>query len=235
MKRIKGSKFPEISLGDAIGIAQAISSKNIKTEQSLATELGYSAKAHGGIFFYKWAALTKFYGLVEPSRKNITLSRLGERIVSPLSDADRIAAIRESFNRVDLFKQLYETLGANYHPADFKPKLAELTGLSPTEVASVAHRYEGIYKDAVSFIEFGDATLATASAEIVKPELVGRPTPAPSSRFTPIARGIPTIEGPVRTLHSDDGYFIQVKLDESVIEEAIAVLQALKGRVGKVK
>jgi|HubBroStandDraft_4_1064222.scaffolds.fasta_scaffold225671_1 hypothetical protein len=233
MKGIKGVDWPELTITEALDIVRTIRSKNIKTFQALATELGYSPSTHGGSLFYKWSAISRLYGLVESSRKNIALSTLGQRIVDSLNEADKASAIRESVLRVELLKRLYENLGPDYHQDDFRPKLSELTGASPSEISEVAKRMESVYKDAASYLrlEGKKAPIAGGTerdAESLPPVALDRTV---SGRVEVTSGAFPKFDKPVRNLHSEDGYFIRVVLDASVIDEAIAVLQALKSRV----
>ena len=235
MNAITRTEFPEISFSEAVEILEKIRDKNIKTIEALAKELGYTGKSHGGVFFYKRSALTKHYGLLEPSKTSVVLTRLGERIIHPLSDADRSAALYEAVSRVALLKALFSELGTDYHQDDFKPKLATLTGASPSELAAVAKRVEMVYRAAIPILKqtppespdlFDSSNLPVLRVERVdKPEV----RPPPGVRLT--SPTIPTFDRPVRNLHSEDGYFIRVVLEVGVIEEAIAVLTALRNRV----
>lgn len=231
MSDIDAVEFPKISFSEALEIAEIIKSKNIKTLPSLQGELGYSPKSHGGSFFYKWAALSKFYGLLEPSRANLTFTRLGERIVVPLTTSDRVDAIRESLGRIPLIRSLFASLGASYHQDDFKIRLSSLTGATPAEVSAIAKRMEEIYKDAARFMS--PDTLSTPAPSLGESDNGrwnpprGPPAPDP---VTPRAPIVPEFQGPVRNLHSEDGYFIRIVLNAIVIQEAIDVLEALKKR-----
>ncbi len=223
--------FPKISFSEALEIAEKVKSKNIKTLPSLQGELGYSPKSHGGSFFYKWAALSKYYGIMEPSRANLAFTRLGERIITPLGDADRAAAIRDSLSRIPLLQSLYDSLGANYHQDDFNIKLSALTGATPAEVTSVSKRMEEIYKDAVRFMIPGTRNIPPAPMMESQGGSGERRSPQPDADSAHLGSvGAPRFDGPVRTLHSEDGYFIRVILSEGAIQEAIDVLEALKKR-----
>jgi hypothetical protein len=219
--------FPEIPFSEALEIAEKIRSKNIKTVAALASELGYSPKSHGGIFFYKRVALSKHYRILEASKTTITFTNLGERIVDSLSDSDRESAIRDAILGVPIVKNLYESLGTSYHPDDFKPKLAEVTGLSPSEVATYASRIESVYEDAIGFLGKGTGTprdhrighrqSAAEDAEVERIDALDAHT-----------KGGATFDKPVRTLQLSNHYLIKIVLDPEVIDEAVALLNALK-------
>jgi hypothetical protein len=232
MTAIGTLEFPEISFSEALDIIEKIKSKNIKTMAGLAEELGYSSKSFGGNFYYKLAALSKSYDLISRQRQSISLTGLGQRIAFPLNDEDRSAAINESVSRVGLFRLLFQGLGMNYHDSDFRPRLREVTGASPDQIAREGSRIESLYRDAVKYLKVDAATTAPAEANRetalapMPSSVVGRSierssTPANVRRF----------EGPVRTIHSEDGYYIQIILDDEVIGEAIAVLEALRNRL----
>lgn len=231
MADIESLEFPKITFSEALEILGKIRAKNIKTIQSLMTELGYSPTSHGGSFFYKWAALSRFYGLLEPSRASLSFTRLGERIVDSLTESDKAAAMKESLNRVDLLKSLFESLGSDYHQDDFKVSLSRITNASPAEVAKVAKRMEEIYQDASKYMRSGIGPKALSPAGGTVPKVAPGPSSVSGYEAEAVGSiGIPRFSGPVRNLHSEDGYFIRIVLNETVIDEAIGVLTALKAR-----
>lgn len=241
MSGIERTEFPEITFSEALEILKMIRVKNIKTVAALAGELGYSPTSHGGLFFYKRAALSKHYGLLEPSKTVITLTRLGERIAHPLSTADETAAKYEAVSRVPLLKSLFAALGSDYHQDDFKPNLAQLTGASPAELETASKRMEGVYRDAIQYLQQSppgqgsDLSSLFGGSSLLEGVRGSGARPPTSSHEAERPRGdgttVPTFDKPVRNLHSEDGYFIRVVLDAGVIDEAIAVLQALRNRI----
>lgn len=228
MPGIERKDFPEITFTEALEILATIRSKNIKTVEALGGELGYSAKSHGGLFFYKRMALSKHYGLLEASQSTVILTRLGERIASPLNDSDRASAMREAVNSVPLVKRLYEALGSSYHPDDFKPKLSELTGAGPAEVAAAAKRIEPVYQDAVLYLGSGPARGQPRREEERSPGRRNGSAEGARDREEP---QVPGFDRPVRTFHHANHYFVSVALDPEAIEEAIALLTAFKAHV----
>lgn len=226
--------FPEISFGEALEIVQKIRDKNIKTFEALGSELGYSPKSHGGVFFYKRAALSKHYKLLEPSQSKVVLTRLGERIVDPLNQMDREAAIRQSIFGIPLMKNLYDGLGVSYHPDDFKPKLSELTGLSPSEISKYADWIESIYKDATTYLGRPIGVDERAGREQRAGEYVLRPSgPMRVPAEFPESSPSPSFTRPVRTFNLPDHYSATVPFDSGSIEELIAVLEGFKAYVEK--
>ena len=231
MTTIGSSEYPEISFTEALEIIQKIKSKNIKTTEALAGELGYSTKSVGGTFYYKLAALSKYYGLVERTRKDLTFTPLGKRILFPLNDSDRAAAINEAIGRVSLFQSLFASLGRDYHESDFRPKLSETTGAKPDEISDVAGTIERLYKDADGHLTSTSRTTAPKSQPTIGGKDDRRESPPPG-RDQGGRGSLPEFDGPVRNLHSEDGYFIRIVLNKEVIDEAIVVLDALKKHLG---
>ncbi len=222
--------FPEITFGEALKIAEVIHSKNIKTVEGLGKEMGYSPKSHGGTFYYKRMALSKHFRMVEPSKTAITLTHLGERMVSPLNEADARAAKQEAVLGVPLIKSLYDRLGRSFGPDDFRPALSQVSGLSPAEVATVASRIESVYRDAVEYIggfSAQDETVRKSDRGSTNPPGDDRGSPAGTHGRPPATAFV----GPVRILERPSHYNITVVLDPDVIEEAVVVLNALKAHV----
>jgi hypothetical protein len=241
MPTIGRLEYPEVSFSDALDTIEKIKSKNIKTIHGLAEELGYSTKSKspGGTFYYKLVALDGQYGLIQRERGNLTLSPLGQRIAYPLNDADRAAAINESLQRVEILRSLFKDLGVAYHDSDFRPKLRELTGAPPDQIAAQATRIENLYKDALQYMsaaslvlpsEPSPAPMLNASSALQAPPSGGRRSPK-IDLGSLFETAFKDPNKPVRTLHSEDGYYIRVVLDTNVIDEAIAVLEALKKRI----
>jgi hypothetical protein len=239
-------EYPEVSFSNALETVEAISSKSIKTVHGLAVELGYSTKSKspGGTFYYKLVALDKLYGLIERSKGSLSLSPLGQRIAYPLNEDDKAAAIRESVGRVEILRLLFNDLGSSFSDGDFRPALKKLTGANPDQIAAQAVRVEGLYRDALKYLGSGAGWQdvqeggPVAVSESSSPSESGAAPVASPPGHRPRGVGgvpqtlpIPVFEGAVRNLHSEDGYYIRIKLDTEVIEEAIAVLTALKGRV----
>ena len=236
MSAVRKKEYPSISLSNAVSILETIRDKNIKTSQALSSELGYSDKAHGGIFFYKRTALSKHYNLIEPSKSEVILTRRGQRIVHPLNEADRVLALHESAIGVPLLKSLYESLGPDFHQDDFKPTLSKMTAASPSELAVIGKGIEDIYRDAIQYLRppadhHERRTEDPGPAPHPVMHMPPRGNPSDSASVQLADDSTPTFDQPVRNLHSEDGYFIRIVLDADVIEEAVAVLEALKKRV----
>jgi hypothetical protein len=229
MPDIERGSFPEITFTEALDIAERIRTKNIRTAAALAGELGFSPTTHGGTLYYKRSALSKHFRILEPSNTVVKFTPLGERLVHPLSESDRGAAVRESLLGIPLLAKLYEALGPTYHPDDFKPKLSQLTGATPSAIAVLAKRYEDVYLDAANHLrKIGEMPTSPPSSG-GEPHLDQRKTQRQSGG------GIAPVKfnRPVREFNLENHYSIVVALDTDAIEEAVVLLEALKGRVKK--
>jgi hypothetical protein len=127
---------------------------------------------------------------------------------------------------------LIESLGAQYHEGDFKPKLKAISGAQPDEIASKAAAIEGLYRDAITYLRTGaDRNRGVQGArQNLGPE---ENRDEGSERDTaPRGTHLPEIEGSTRTLHGEDSegktiYWIRIKMDAEALDDALTLLQAL--------
>jgi len=232
MPRMGAMGIPEITFSEAVKIARSVKGKNIKTWSTFTSELGYSPKSHGGSLFYKWLALSKLYGLLESSRKSIALSRLGERIISPLNDKDAAEAMAEAIRRVPVLNSLYEGLGTAYHEQDFKPVLSKVTNTAPTEVAEFAKRTEEIYQDALKYFRPSEGAPTGRGRAPGRQSGDGDKGGAGGDRDQIRPNVLPDFNGPTKTLFQENEYYLQVALSTEAIEAAVDHLEILKKRIG---
>ena len=97
--------------------------------------------------------------MIDRDKTSVTLTPLAQRIVYPVGEADRLSAIRETAGRVPLLKQLYESLGPDFHELDFPAKLLEITHASHEEIEAKGPRVEKVYRDTIQYFR-GQPTLA---------------------------------------------------------------------------
>lgn len=99
--------YPAMPLGQAVDALRSVEgalSGGTCDRDALASALGYRA---AGVGARKVAALGHF-NLVERVGGLYQMSRLGRRIVSPISDRDRQAALVEAFMATVVFREVYE-------------------------------------------------------------------------------------------------------------------------------
>lgn len=224
MAGIGSQEFPEMTLSEAVEIAERVGRENVKTKSGLLEVMGL--KRENGYFYHKVSALTKYYGVLDRSLSNVSLTPLGERIAHPLSDEDKRAAIAEAAGRVPLLKSLFDSLGRNFHDADFRTKLRDVTQAPLPAIQKEAPYLEKLYRDAVPYMsERGppprDAPQAPADggsdARLPASTL---PMGSPSQHPLPQARyeaGFRTFEG--------DGVYLKVKRDPEALNEALVTIQ----------
>lgn len=157
MTSIGKSEFPEMTLSEAIEVIEGVKREKAQTTAGLGKVMGLT-NVTTGFFYSKIASLSKYYGFIDRSKTNVTLTHLAKRIVYPVSDSDRDAAIHEAASRVGLLKDLYAALGPDYHELDFPAKLLDLTQASHEEIAEKAPRIERVYRDAIVYLGTSPAT-----------------------------------------------------------------------------
>jgi hypothetical protein len=235
MTSIGNSEFPEMTISEAVDVIEGVKREKAQTTTALGKVMGLT-NVTTGFFYNKTAALSKFYGLVDRQKADINLTPLAKRVVYATSNSDREAALYEVASRVPLLANLYNALGPEFHELDFSTKLLTITGADREELAAKSPKIEKLYRDAIQYLRPGARTISTAQTggltELKPPvgglEVRGSSEAPWTDRSS--AEAIPYIKRPVRNLHSPDGYFIRVRLDVGVIEEAIAVLTALRNR-----
>lgn len=156
---------------EALKTIEGIKREKAQTTAALGKVMGLTSITTG-YFYQKLSSLSKFYGLVNRDKNNLTLTELAKRIVYPIGDADRSAAIRESIFRVVLLQKLYQSLGPDYHELDFPTKLLEVSKSTHEEIEEKSEKVEALYRDAVQYLRGRDGL------EAVAPVQTGSPPPA---------------------------------------------------------
>lgn len=236
MTSLGSAEYPEMTVSEALECIEGIKREKAQTTAALGQLMGLK-NVTSGYFYAKVSALSKFYGLVERQKTSITLTSLAKRIIYSVSAEDREKAIREVATRVSLLSSLYHELGPEFHALDFPEKLMKLTGAEHKEIVEKSSQVEALYRDALHYLEppvkrGGDGNRNLQAGEISEKsgsrERVGEDIFHQAAPFLHIP---PKLSGPVRTLQSEDGYFIRVVLDKDVIQEAIDILAALQKRL----
>lgn len=227
MAGIGREEYPELTLSKTVEIVEAIGRQNVKTSAGLAQVMGLKS-VDSGYFYHQVSALTKYFGVVNRTKESLSLTPLGQRIAHPLGDVDRRMALAEAAGRVSLLHALYESLGQNFHEADFRAKLRDITGATPAEIEKAAPFIEKLYRDAIPYIAQitptrpGTAVEAAMRGELAPTLVVGSATPG--------APRISAAESGYRVFESD-GVYLKVKKDRDALEEADAVIRAWLGRL----
>jgi hypothetical protein len=163
MTSIGNSEFPEMTFSEALKIIEGIKREKVQTTTALGGLMGLKT-TNTGYFYAKLSALSKFYGLIDRSKANISLTPLGKRIVYPESDGDRSTAIRDSILNVDLTRRLFDALGVGYHELDFGTKLREVSGAEHDELELKKDKVEALYRDAIQYLKGVSTTSLTSQA-----------------------------------------------------------------------
>jgi hypothetical protein len=105
-----GKPYPQVSLEQALSIAQEIKAKNAGNAwatEDVAAAVGRSSKTNE---FYYLTAASRDFGLSEGTRNTaqISLTELGRRAVYARSPEEELAAKKEAFLRVAIFKRVLE-------------------------------------------------------------------------------------------------------------------------------
>jgi hypothetical protein len=218
MATIGREEYPELSLSEALAITERVGRENVRTANSLAVVMGLR-NSDSGWFYHKVSALTKYFGLVERTKGNVSLTPLGERIAHPLSDSDRISARAEAAQRVTLLRSLYTALGPSYHDADFRTKLRDVTQAPLAEIEKHANAVEQLYRDSIQYFAMGGGTSLNMPAAIASPQPHTTPSEAAhgGSRVISHEPGYRTFEG--------DGVYLKVKKDRDALEEARVTIE----------
>lgn len=221
MPKIGSLEYPALTLSEASEIAEKVGHEGVKTKQGLVEVMGL--KNPNGYFYHKVSSMTKYYGLLERGLDIVRLTSTGERIAHPLSAEDKRKALAEAAERVPLFHALFDSLGANYHDADFRTKLRDLTQAPLQAIQIVSAAVERLYRDAASYM---------SASGIVPPAS----TPSTGNDVTsggPLARVSSRDGGDVHHAHEagfrifeGDGVFLKVRKDPEALGEALATITA---------
>lgn len=223
MAGIGNAEYPEMFLSEAVEIVERMGRESVKTKAGLLDVMGL--KTENGYFYHRVSALTKYFGLMDRSLSNVALTPLGERVAHPLSVEDKRAAIAEAAARVPLLKSLFDSLGRNFHDADFRTKLRDVTQAPLPAIQKVAPYVEKLYRDAVPYM--ADRTAQSRDTPLAQTEgdtnlrVPGGQMPAGAPPGPPLQTrhesGYRTFEG--------DGVFLKVKRDPEALNEALVTIQ----------
>lgn len=218
MAGIGKSDYPELSPTKAFEIVERVGRESVKTASGLASVMGLKSP-DSGYFYHQVSSLTKYYGLIDRTKGTVALTPLGERIAHPLSEEDKRRAQGEAVRRVGLIASLFERLGSDFHEADFRTTLRDVTQAPLAEIERSANEVEGLFKDAQKY-------LVSAGQPRNSPERLE----ATTSWTPPEHRGAQHSESQIgheqgyRTFQSD-GVFLKIKKDRDSLEEALATIQ----------
>lgn len=212
--------FPELTPSRAFEIVEKVGRESVKTANGLATVMGLKSP-DSGYFYHQVSSLTKYYGLIDRTKGTIGLTPLGERIAHPLSDSDKARAQAEAVRRVGLLTSLFDRLGHDFHEADFKTTLRDVTNAPLVDIERAAPDVEKLYRDASRYLAQAGSPALGSSDEGPTSHYGGiRPSGVPS----PTPTSTPAHEAGYRTFQAD-GVYLKIKKDKESLEEALATIQ----------
>jgi hypothetical protein len=218
MPGIGKSDYPELTPTKAFEIVERVGRESVKTGNGLASVMGLKSP-DSGYFYHQVSSLTKYYGLIDRTKGAVALTALGERIAHPLSEEDKRLAQGEAVRRVSLITSLFERLGAEFHEADFRTTLRDVTQAPLAEIEKSANEVEALYKDAQRYLTNsgqGRSTTERSDSATTKPGL--------DSHGTQRSEAVLAHESGYRTFQAD-GVFLKIKKDKESLEEALATIQ----------
>ena len=150
--------FPRVTLEQAIRIPTAIKEKNSGNpylSEDVAKAVGVGAKS--GPFFYLSAG-SRDYGLTTGTRdtERIALTDLGRSLVYPANPAEAIAAKRQGFLNIDLFRRVLE-----HYKGSSLPEMEYLSNTLKKEfglAADVHHEFVRIFSKNCEYLGIRDWT-----------------------------------------------------------------------------
>jgi len=147
--------YPRNTLENALRVANCLKDYNAGNpwppgEVASALEMG----AKGGAFFYLTGA-SRDYNLTEGSRDTdkISLTALGKRVIYPNSPEEELAAKREAFLSIDVFRQVLE-----YYKGSELPDEKYLSNTLQTEFGldpSIHDEFVDLYQKNCRFLNIG--------------------------------------------------------------------------------
>jgi hypothetical protein len=233
MAGIGKEDYPELTLTEAFEIVEKVGRENVKTATGLATVMGLKSP-DSGYFYHRVSALTKYYGLLDRAKGNVNLTTIGERIAHPLSESDKAAARAEAASKVPLLRSLFDTLGSEFHDADFRTKLRDVTQAPLAEIEKNAPFIERLYRDSIRYFSaVGQASPSRTPSPppVAFPGVQGPPSPRDLTRDNNL-RPHHEHEPGFRTFESD-GVYLKIKKDRDSLEEALATIQGWLRRYSK--
>lgn len=221
MPGIGKSDYPELTPSEAFEIVERVGRENVKTARGLASVMGLKSP-DSGYFYHQVSSLTKYYGLIDRAKGTISLTSLGERIAHPLSDSDKAHAQAEAVRHVGLLSSLFERLGTEFHEADFRTTLRDITQAPLAEIERSAADIEKLYHDSQRYLTRVFLPGRGAAHETSKvPEST---TQLPGHRLLQESTPSPGHEAGYRTFQAD-GVFLKIKRDRESLEEALITIE----------
>lgn len=214
--------YPELNPSKAFEIVERVGRENVKTGNGLASVMGLKSP-DSGYFYHQVSSLTKFYGLIDRTKGTVALTPLGERIAHPLSDEDRRRAQSEAIRRVGLLSALFDRLGKEFHEADFRTTLRDLTQAPLAEIERAGSEVEALYKDAQQYLTAGAVSERDTRERLAyaEPRGSGRSSePQPASRSGSVLGHEPGYR-----VFEGDGVYLKIKKDKESLEEALTTIQ----------
>jgi hypothetical protein len=229
MAGIGKEDYPQLTPSEAFEIVEKVGRENVKTANGLASVMGLKSP-DSGYFYHQVSSLTKYYGLLDRAKGSITLTPLGERIAHPLSEGDKSLARAEAVRRVTLLNSLYGRLGGEFHEADFRTTLRDVTQAPLADIERSAPDVEKLFRDAVRYLSHLRPTSGATARETPR---VHEFAAVPENRLSAEAvTPVKTHEVGYRTFESD-GVYLKIKKDRDSLEEALATIEGwLKRHTG---
>jgi hypothetical protein len=221
MAGIGKEDYPELTPSEAFEIVEKVGRQSVKTASGLASVMGLKSP-DSGYFYHQVSSLTKYYGLIDRAKGTISLTPLGERIAHPLSEPDKTHAQAEAVGRVALLNSLFERLGKEFHEADFRTTLRDVTQAPLADIERSASDVEKLYRDSLRYLSSDGPRPSSALIVQASHRAPEGPFEHGSSQLeTPHGR---SHEPGYRTFESD-GVFLKIKKDRDSLEEALATIQ----------
>jgi len=221
MAGIGREDYPQLTPSEAFEIVEKVGRENVKTANGLASVMGLKSP-DSGYFYHQVSSLTKYYGLIDRAKGTITLTPLGERIAHPLSEADKSLARAEAVRRVTLLSSLYGRLGKEFHEADFRTTLRDVTQAPLADIERNAPEIEKLFRDSIRYLSQAPPTGGVTPQDI--PKLLESSERASGASPSPTAHQGRAHEAGFRTFESD-GVYLKIKKDRDSLEEALATIQ----------
>lgn len=155
MTKIGKYSYPDLGFDNAIAIVGKFS-KEMKGEASSPHALAelLSHKYPSGAFNAKLADLRK-YGLLED--RGLKLTILGQKIAVPTSDQEMKEAIKESFLKIGLWREIYQKFGTKIPESNLLSLLIDITQADRETCKAQAETISKLYKEGVSYFSAGVA------------------------------------------------------------------------------
>jgi len=215
------SDYPELTPTKAFEIVERVGRESVKTANGLATVMGLKSP-DSGYFYHQVSSLTKYYGLIDRTKGTVALTPLGERIAHPLSEDDKRRAQGEAVRKVGLIAALFDRLGTEFHEADFRTTLRDVTQAPLAEIEKTASAVEALYKDAQRYLSSSGST--GRLSERAESTSSAGPKPGPESPSVRRADAVLAHEPGYRVFQAD-GVYLKIKTDKDALEEALVTIQ----------